>query len=32
MAGLFAAGEFGPVGGRNFIHGFTASIVLFDEA
>jgi small ligand-binding sensory domain FIST len=31
VAGLFAAGEFGPVGGRNFIHGFTASVVLFEE-
>ena len=31
LAGLFAAGEFGPVGGRNFVHGFTASIVLFDN-
>jgi small ligand-binding sensory domain FIST len=31
VAGLFAAGEFGPVGGRNFIHGFTASVVLFDD-
>jgi small ligand-binding sensory domain FIST len=28
-AGFFAAGEFGPVGGRNFVHGFTASLVLF---
>jgi small ligand-binding sensory domain FIST len=31
VAGLFAAGVFGPVGGRNFIHGFTASVVLFEE-
>jgi small ligand-binding sensory domain FIST len=31
LAGLFAAGELGPVGGRNFIHGFTASVVLFEE-
>jgi small ligand-binding sensory domain FIST len=31
-AGFFAAGEFGPVGGRNFVHGFTASIALFREA
>lgn len=30
LAGLFAAGELGPVGKSNFIHGFTASIVLFD--
>lgn len=27
--GFFAAGEFGPVGGRNFVHGFTASVALF---
>lgn len=32
MAGFFAAGEFGPVSGRNFLHGFTASILLFREA
>lgn len=31
-AGFFAAGEFGPVGGRNFIHGHTASIALFRAA
>jgi small ligand-binding sensory domain FIST len=30
-AGFFAAGEFGPVGGRNFLHGFTASIALLSE-
>lgn len=29
LAGLFAAGELGPVGKSNFIHGFTASVVLF---
>ncbi len=29
VAGLFAMGEMGPVGGQNFIHGFTASVVLF---
>lgn len=28
-AGFFAAGELGPVGGRNFLHGFTASLALF---
>ena len=27
LAGFFCAGEFGPVGGRNFLHGFTASLV-----
>jgi small ligand-binding sensory domain FIST len=30
-AGFFCGGEFGPVGGRNFLHGFTASIALFRE-
>jgi small ligand-binding sensory domain FIST len=30
-SGFFAAGEFGPVGGRNFVHGFTASVALFRE-
>jgi len=30
-AGLFCGGEFGPVGGSNFIHGFTASIALLRE-
>jgi small ligand-binding sensory domain FIST len=32
LSGFFAQGELGPVGGQNFIHGFTASVVLFDEA
>lgn len=31
LAGFFAAGELGPVGGLNFIHGFTASVALFEE-
>jgi small ligand-binding sensory domain FIST len=31
-AGCFAAGEIGPVGGRNFLHGFTASLALFSDA
>jgi small ligand-binding sensory domain FIST len=31
VAGFFCGGEFGPVGGRNFVHGFTASIALFHE-
>jgi small ligand-binding sensory domain FIST len=30
LIGFFANGEIGPVGGRNFIHGFTASLALFD--
>lgn len=28
LAGFFAAGEFGPVGGRNHLHGHTASLVV----
>jgi small ligand-binding sensory domain FIST len=32
LAGFFAAGELGPIGGRNFMHGFTASIALFEPA
>ena len=31
VAGFFAMGEIGPVGGQNFVHGFTASVVLFEE-
>lgn len=31
LAGLFAAGEYGPIGGKNFIHGFTASLAVFEE-
>jgi small ligand-binding sensory domain FIST len=29
-AGMFCAGEIGPVGGRAWVHGFTASVLLFD--
>lgn len=29
VAGFFAAGEIGPVGGRNHLHGFTASLLAF---
>ena len=29
IAGMFCAGEVGPVAGRNVIHGFTASMALF---
>ena len=29
VGGLFAGGEFGPVGGHNFVHQFTASMALF---
>jgi small ligand-binding sensory domain FIST len=31
-AGFFAQGEIGPVGGKNFLHGFTASVALFGPA
>jgi small ligand-binding sensory domain FIST len=31
LAGFFAGGEIGQVGGHNFLHGFTASIALFRE-
>ncbi|MCZ6760282.1 MAG: FIST C-terminal domain-containing protein [Gemmatimonadetes bacterium] len=30
LAGFFAQGELGPVGGRNYVHGFTASVALFE--
>ncbi len=29
LAGFFAQGEIGPVGGLSFLHGFTASLALF---
>jgi len=29
IAGMFCAGEFGPIGGQTFVHGFTASMALF---
>src|SRR6266511_2216068 len=29
LAGFFCAGELGPVGGKNFVHGFTASLAVF---
>jgi small ligand-binding sensory domain FIST len=31
IAGFFAQGEIGPVGGGNFLHGYTASLALFSE-
>ena len=30
LAGFFAQGELGPVGGRNYVHGYTASVALFE--
>jgi small ligand-binding sensory domain FIST len=32
VAGFSCAGELGPIGGRNYLHGFTASIALFPGA
>lgn len=29
VGGFFAAGEIGPVGGRNHVHGYTASVLAF---
>jgi small ligand-binding sensory domain FIST len=31
IGGMFCAGELGPVGDRNFLHGYTASLALFHE-
>ncbi|WP_240506183.1 FIST signal transduction protein [Thermoactinospora rubra] len=31
VAGFFAAGEVGPVGGVNHVHGFTASVLVFSS-
>lgn len=31
VAGFFAQGEIGPVGGRNFLHGYTASMAILSE-
>ena len=32
LAGFFCAGEIGPIGGVNFLHGQTATLVLFRPA
>src|SRR4051812_308530 len=32
VAGFFAAGEIGPVGGRTFVHGYTATLAVFLES
>ena len=32
LAGFNCAGEIGPIGGKNFLHGFTASIALLVDA
>jgi small ligand-binding sensory domain FIST len=31
LAGGFCAGEIGPIGGRNFLHSFTASVAVFER-
>ena len=31
IAGFFAQGEIGPIGNRNFLHGYTASLAIFAE-
>jgi small ligand-binding sensory domain FIST len=31
VAGFFCAGEIGPVGGKPFLHGFTATLAVFLE-
>jgi small ligand-binding sensory domain FIST len=31
LGGFFAQGEIGPIGGRTFLHGYTASVALFSE-
>ncbi|MDP3769200.1 MAG: FIST C-terminal domain-containing protein, partial [Dehalococcoidia bacterium] len=31
LAGFFCNGEIGPVGSKNYLHGFTASIALFSK-
>ena len=31
LAGMSCAGELGPIGGRSFLHGFTASVLLFHD-
>lgn len=30
VGGMFCAGEIGPIGSANFVHGFTASMALFE--
>ncbi len=31
VAGFFAGGEIGPVGGRNHLHGFSAAVLVFGD-
>jgi small ligand-binding sensory domain FIST len=32
VAGFFCGGEIGPIGGRSFLHGFTATMAVFLES
>lgn len=32
VSGFFCQGEIGPVGNQNFLHGYTASLVVFSES
>jgi small ligand-binding sensory domain FIST len=32
VGGFFCAGEIGPVGGRNFLHGYTATLAVFSAS
>ncbi len=32
LTGMFCAGEIGPIGGRNHVHGFTASTLLISDS
>jgi small ligand-binding sensory domain FIST len=32
VAGFFCSGEIGPVGDKNFLHGYTSAIALFSKA
>jgi small ligand-binding sensory domain FIST len=32
VGGFFASGEIGPVGGRNHVHGVTATVLAFEGA
>jgi small ligand-binding sensory domain FIST len=31
LAGFFCGGEIGPIGGKAFLHGFTATLAVFPE-
>jgi small ligand-binding sensory domain FIST len=31
VAGFFSRGEIGPIGGKTFLHGYTATLAIFLE-